>query len=641
MQRRRSRIDSLAILATVASLAGAPAAAAAPPPAAGVTRALLPERDRWIRVETAHYTLFSDAPETRTVDIGNSLERFRAVLTSFLPDLAGAPIRPTYVYVFGSGKDFLPYKLRREGAPTDHAGFFLARDVADYVTIEAPSEETALGIVYHESAHQLLHDRLPSAPLALGEGLAEYYATFKSDGRVAKIGLPIERHVSWLALHTPIPLRDLLSADARDDPYQAGDAMHTFYAESWALVHDLLRGNPERRPQLETFLRRLQGGEGLDDAFRGAFGTTYEDLLKEVRAYLARRRFPYQEVKFSEAFRVDLTVRVAPLGRGETLCSLGDLLAHIDPERSSEAEDHFREAIRIDPGSGCGHAGLGSLRYQAGRYAEAAPELERAVSLDPVDFTAGYLYGQTLLQLSQDEGSGAGGAGAGALVQRARAREVLARVVRLRPDFAAAYVALGAAHVFPDGEARVGIEMLEKARRMLPGRTDVVANLVYLYLRDGTRDKAQELVDTVLAKGGDPDRLEGARLALSEYDRMQEARRLQATAKPDDIGRSADWNRKLLDILQKALDDAPDPEARKRLEAQIEILKRSDRTDYNRQVAVFNKAVELANRRDYALAIGLLENLLPDVKDPDLARQVAEMLARFRKDAPAAKPGPR
>ena len=617
-----------------------------------VARALPSEGSHWARFETAHYTLFSDAPDTRTRDIAASLETFRAVLVSYRSDLAVTSPRPTYVYVFKSDADALPYKVQREGKPTDFVGFFVGEDQANYVTIEAPSEQTALGIVYHESAHQLLEDRLPRAPAAIIEGLAEYYRTFRAQGRVAQIGLPIDRHVSWLALHTLVPLRDLLSIDEETHLGQSGDAATTFYAESWALVHDLLRGNPARAGQLDRFLAGLRSGAVLDEAFRDAFGTTYDDLLKEVRGYLNHRRFPYQEVKFSAALKVDLSVQVIPMERDEALCRLGDLLAHLDPDRAAEAENHFTEALRMSPSRGCTHAGMGYLRYSQKRYGEAAASFEKAVTLDPDDFMACYLYGRTLLALAEEHESPAGGAADGApadpseaaaasaATERAHGRNLLAKAIQLRPDFAAPYVALGASHTLSDGSTRDGIALLDKARQMLPSRMDVVTILVYLQLRAGERDAAQDLVDTVLARAGDPQRLEQARQALREFDRVHEEAKAQSeerktppVATPSRAAGTMVTFESVIASLEKAVASTTDPVERRRLQEQIERIRRTDTASYNAQVAVFNRATDLANHRDYRGAIALLEKVRPDVREPNLAGQIDAMLERLKKDA--------
>jgi len=50
---------------------------------------------------------------------------------------------------------------------------------------------------------------------------------------------------------------------------------------------------------------------------------------------------------------------------------------------AADAERHFRQAIRIDPGSARAHHNLGILLLDQGRAAEASAALDRAEALDP------------------------------------------------------------------------------------------------------------------------------------------------------------------------------------------------------------------------------------------------------------------
>ena len=53
----------------------------------------------------------------------------------------------------------------------------------------------------------------------------------------------------------------------------------------------------------------------------------------------------------------------------------------------------------------------------------------------------------------------------------------------------------------------------------------------------------------------------------------------------------------------------------------------------NSQVAVFNEAVALANKRDYKGAIARLEKLRTEVQEPDLLARIDDLLAHLKKDA--------
>ena len=62
-----------------------------------------------------------------------------------------------------------------------------------------------------------------------------------------------------------------------------------------------------------------------------------------------------------------------------------------------------------------------------------------------------------------------------------------------------------------------------------------------------------------------------------------------------------------------------------------EHLERIEETrTFNRQVETYNRAADLANRKDYRKAADLLEALASEVKDPKLQKQTETLLKRVR-----------
>ncbi|HEU4403344.1 MAG TPA: tetratricopeptide repeat protein [Candidatus Polarisedimenticolia bacterium] len=573
---------------------------------AGSALALPPDGDPWIQVQTTNLILFSDAPQEQTVRIGADLERFRVALSRSHPTFSFRSTRPTFIYVFRSAAAFRSYAGAKGGSRIFEAGVFLPREDANYVAME--TEHDASRIIYHEYMHYFLHNNLPSIPRWFDEGVAECYSTFRVDEKGAQLGLPIEGHLRWLAEHPLIPLHDLFAVESTFTLQEEEARTGTFYAQSWALVHDLLWGNPQRRPQLSAFLDGLQRGLSLEDAFRAGFPAGYDDLQTEIARYVSQRKFPYNTMPF-ETQSADAKARVTPMARDEVLYRLGDLLAQLSVDRGAEAEEHFQAATKINPANAAAYAGLGLLRYRQDRFAEEAAFYDKAVALDPGNYLTNFRYARSLLHQPE----------AGARPETVRhARELLNKVIALRPTFAEAYVELGMSYVTNLGEPAAGIAALEKARGLLPTRMDLPLNLVHLYLRAGDRARAQDLVDSVLSRGNDPVSLEAARLALALSDPAR-----TALLETDEAARRR--------AEQEFLDLTRDPESRRILEQQL--AQGQDFVTYNKQVEIYNKAIDLANRRDYKGAIKLLETMLPEIKDKDLAEQTRSLLARLRQDA--------
>jgi tetratricopeptide (TPR) repeat protein len=196
-------------------------------------------------------------------------------------------------------------------------------------------------------------------------------------------------------------------------------------------------------------------------------------------------------------------------------------------------------------------------------------------------------------------------------------------------------VTLGATHIRPDGDARSGIEVLEKARALLPARIDIAGNLVYLYLRTGDLARAQGMTDQVIAPGGDAVALRMARAAIDAYKTDVAARRDLERHRPTpaEEARRRAYLLQLADQMRKRLESTTDPEQRAQAEATLAAAERSLRSDGPSPIDTYNEAIALANVRDYAKAIAMLEALQAQDLGPDMVDQVTTTLARLRQDA--------
>ncbi len=136
-----------------------------------------------------------------------------------------------------------------------------------------------------------------------------------------------------------------------------------------------------------------------------------------------------------------------------------------------------------------------------------------------------------------------------------------------------------------------------------------MTNLAILYARKGDRDRARDLVDNVLASMSDRETVEAARAAVQASTGAG-----AAVASPAPSG--------------SATSGTESPGGVETTEPLT-----TSTVEYNRQVAVYNQAVERANRRDYKGAIEILENLSEDVKDDGLREQITKFLEALRTDA--------
>ncbi len=571
--------------------------------AAAVPAGALPSpKSSWIEVHTASFTLFSEAGERKTREIGEDLERLRDALSQLSPGLTLSSPTPTYIFVFKDAPSFQAYQRTYNGKPVDSGGYFLGRQLANYVAINGDQHGDERAIIYHEYLHYLMHTNFAALPLWLNEGLAEYYSTFQVARDEARIGLPIPEHILWLRQHALIPFATLFAVTDKSPEYNETDRRGGFYAESWALVHYMISGNPERRRQASEYLRLVQAGTPPDQIFAKAFGTDPAVLQQELQQYVRKKLFDYTRLPIRREASVAADVK--PMARADVLYRLGDLLANLGDDHAADAAEYFRAALALQPDHGQALAGLGFLAEQAGRKDEARSFYEKAAKLAPDDVRVQYLYANNLID---DPGPDS----------LRKARAALTRAVALRPDFGEAWARLGYTYQAEESLPPEAIQALETAHRLLPARMDVAHNLSLAYARTGQTAKAEDLIEHVLVPQATPEEIASAREGLldEEHRRAEELVNAQKLAEA-------------LPVLESVQAKTSRPQRRAEIEQQIEEIRHA--LNFNAFVDHYNQAVELANRGKVQEAVAILEPLLQTTQDPMQVERARSLLERLK-----------
>ncbi len=568
-------------------------------PAVSSATGLPGPKQRWIELRTPNFAFFSHVGESATRTIASDLEELHAVLGRFSSLELASPV-PTYIYVFRNDRDFSPYKPLHEGRPSSVSGHFSPRHDGNYIAIDGNARRDATGIVYHEYVHYVVANNLPGIPLWFEEGLAELYSSLRITGDKVQFGFADPFHLVLLRSSRLIPLDELLAADHHSPLYNERDRKSMFYAQSWALVHYLLVGSDERRNQTQAFLDLVLADMPPTEALTRAFETDLEDLEKELRLYTGRKVFNYLESPVS--IELDLPVSVRQLSHAELLYRLGDLLA-ADSEARPEAERFFSAAIEADPQHGPSLSALGVLAEQRARWVDAQGFHDRALASTPDDFMVQYRAGAFLLERGRD-------------VERAVAALRLAAV--LEPGFGPAWLKLTQAYRATGERGPQATAAAENAHRLFPARDDVSFELVRLYLADGQRQAAVDLVASAFV--GSPGHHARAWSIVVDSD-LERARLLLADGRLDDA-------KELLDQTSDVVAGTAAPEA---FLVRIESL----RTDLEllRSRRRFDEAVELFNRGDHAAARTILVDLQAVLPHGRQAQAVESMLRAI--DAPS------
>lgn len=458
-------------------------------------RALPKEGDAWIRLDTDHFVVFSNAGERVARRTASNLERLRDVLSQIAAGTQLGSPQPMYIYLFGSRSSLAPYRPAVNGKPMDVDGFFYSREDAEYMALRADAGEATDDILYHEYLHYVLRNNFANLPVWLNEGMAELYATFQATDDYADIGRPSANHIQWLRENSLIPLAQLFAMDRSSKDYNEGYRRGVFYAETWALVHYLTLGNETRAAQTGQFFHEMSQGVPAQEAFRRAFNTDEAVLEKELRDYVHRRLFNYKRFPVKPESRIE--ARVAPLSWPETLTRLGDLLMLGDPSQFPEADRHYRQALAAQPGFGPALGGL--CRIESAQKRPALDCFTKAAQAAPDNFTIQYEYARALLTQPQVDSTAA-----------LRARNALSRAVALQPNHGQAWVRLAYSLTYKEMLEPADLATFETAHRLAPNDPAGTVNLVFAYARLGQRERAAELIEKEIVPRGNPEEIRRA-----------------------------------------------------------------------------------------------------------------------------------
>lgn len=242
---------------------------------------------------------------------GDAAARLHALGSALLPHLEqrldGAPVRPLGLFVFRRRADYDAYlDACGHGAAKGGAGLCDYGTFQTLVCAEGLGADDLHALVLHELSHLFFFGTSPVAmPDWYAEGFAESFGgqgTFTWDGKLLAIGGPMRADRLAPVVEEPMPLAELLVADAAALLAQDHERGMRFYAQCWALQRYLSTTDNPWRARFEAWEDKCRGAlpgsqstSRLGDkgpaaqAFTAEFGDDLARLEADFRAWLARQ----------------------------------------------------------------------------------------------------------------------------------------------------------------------------------------------------------------------------------------------------------------------------------------------------------------------------------------------------------------
>lgn len=472
--------------------------------AGGVARA----DPQMIEVRTPHFTVYSELGEAKTREFVEDARRFEAVIALLVPGIDLSPPSPTRVYLLSmSTLD----SISPSDMPQSYA--FAAQLPFDgFYVVNLPSDWQR----GYETFHYLyLQDLLRAdGPLQtpewyqLGLAILLESTAFTKDGAV--VGKAPADEWDTLGESDWIPLQQVFAAALDMKPPLPIKEWRSYRRQSWALLHYATLESPPTMQAVSKYLVAWRNGQPQDAAFQAAFGTSYEELGKSLRAYVnqSQHRFvtiPYERLALGDPWRVtvfDLDERARNLVLGDFVLRSG--------RTSRKCTEFFKRVLAKEPADRQAIGGQAVCLARDGKAAEGRALLEGALQGTPDDPSLR----KALVQVMPYEQPRR----ARTAADRLETRRLLEPVVRTEPN---AYDALFEyAWTFEADQAddSLALSRLEEALARMPRNIDLWHARAMLNTRDGNVPGAREAWSEVLRLAPTSAARDMARGKIAEID---------------------------------------------------------------------------------------------------------------------------
>ncbi|WP_438483228.1 hypothetical protein [Oleiharenicola lentus] len=454
---------------------------------------------KWMRLESPHFTMLSDASENASRELLEELENFRFAFLKFTGVEPVMPIRPTVV-LFGSEAEFQRYVPLYNGKKKRGvAGYFRGTEVNAFVVLSlGANSDHAKSVIYHEYVHSLYHEIDWKPPLWFNEGTAELFSTFETKRGFSFLGKAPPWTVAQLRQTRLMPLSQLFSINtASADYHQDGLARSLFYAQSWGLAHFLIcNQNQNWRQQLNHYLA-TEGVSGMSDVnqFASAMGVSIPQLEKLLNDHVYSGGYSvFKDAFVDRGLKEKITVR--PATPVEQECILGVVDATNQPAGQAAfalirlQERYPREALAFEMDA--------MLALSEGDERRAGDKLRRVVEMGSASARVHWFLAEDLIkrwlteQISARKRIGESTA--------TELRLLLHQVTKLSPSSLEAWEALARTEAFsPEPEASTLIEIERQALRSPndPLAAQMRMLVGFGWKRKGDQEKARVITNAV------------------------------------------------------------------------------------------------------------------------------------------------
>ncbi len=436
---------------------------------------------RWIRYESRHVTVFSQASDRATRNWVVEFEQIYALLTGLFPRVGnGQP--PLTALLFDRPEEFRRFTPMADGKPVEVAGYFMRVSDRGYIALNiADTRSETRALIYHEAVHWFLSASPQLRPAWLEEGMAELFSTARIKQDEFVYGDVVEWHLRVLQSNGALGVERMLLVTHDTPGFNETSRVTPFYATAWLFLHHVVC-TPDGGgfTALTKYLGLLTREIPPEDAFRQAFGRDYATMDQELAQYVRKGKYRTFKGQFDRAALDRNLQSRAPTGP-EVNLELGYVLALT--KRFDQARPVLAELARSMPDNPRVHEALGMLAVQEPDREAAQQHFSRALELGSHNYFC--QLGPAMAELAYRESRG----GRLGMLSPTAARIVadgLTKTIELEPGREDFYRILALALLNAEPVRETDGKFVEEGIRRFPDNMDIRLGYA-LYLHKGER----------------------------------------------------------------------------------------------------------------------------------------------------------
>ena len=382
---------------------------------------LLGHTRTWIRGESAHFIVYSDASQADAQALIGRLERFHALLRHIagLDDQAEAAMPKLELYYLAQNDGLTTadpaepdyaiglYKSSEEGVQAYGTDMYYRPDTKS--PLERQPENEGLVYIFEAYArHFLSINDSHRTPLWFIDGFAHYVATARFDGDATVIGMAPQAYADYLRavdgdIDYHLDYKDVLAdIDAKPGfaPDDAGNIRNEFGARAWILTH-WIESTPQNRAKFAAYLKAVDDGAAPEQAFQTTFSLTPRRLDYAMWTYLKGRHIMAMKMPFAVPSVPAATFQTLPPSADKLLLWQSALKGGATPAYGAKLLAEIRAEAANYPQSDLAQDTLDRAEILWGDPRRVLPALTQAAVDKPGDFDSQYLAARAELAVAQ------------------------------------------------------------------------------------------------------------------------------------------------------------------------------------------------------------------------------------------------